>query len=101
VRWVTAVAVVLVVVLGGYTIERNEVYRSEVALWGDTERKSPGKARVLNNLGYAYDQAGRIHDAEAAYLQALAIDPGYALARRNLDHSRRREKPETRKNPGR
>jgi tetratricopeptide (TPR) repeat protein len=101
VRWVTAVAVVLVVVLGGYTIERNEVYRSEVALWGDTVRKSPGKARVLNNLGYAYDQAGRIHDAEAAYLQALAIDPGYALARRNLDHSRRREKPETRKNPGR
>src|SRR3970282_1990907 len=51
---------------------------------------SPGKARVWNNLGYAYDQAGRIRDAEAAYLQALAIDPGYALARGNLKGLRAR-----------
>ena len=83
-RWVTAVAVALVVVLGGLTIGRNAVYRSEVALWEDTVRKSPGKARAWNNLGYAHDQAGRFRDAEAAYLKALAIDPGYALARGNL-----------------
>ena len=83
-RWVTALAVVLVVVLGGYTIGRNAVYRSEVALWEDTVRKSPGKARAWNNLGYAYDQAGRFRDAEEAYLRALAVDPGYGLARGNL-----------------
>jgi Flp pilus assembly protein TadD len=60
------------------------VYRSEVALWEDTTRRSPGKARAWNNLGYAYQQAGRFRDAEAAYLRALRVDPGYALARRNL-----------------
>lgn len=84
-RWITAVAVVLVVALGALTVSRNTAYRSEVALWEDTVRKSPGKARGWNNLGYAYQQAGRIRDAEAAYLRALRVDPGYALARGNLE----------------
>ena len=84
VRRVTAVAAVLVVALGLLTVSRNTVYRSEVALWEDTVRKSPGKARGWNNLGYAYQQAGRFRDAEAAYLRSLRIDPGYALARGNL-----------------
>ena len=83
-RWKTAAAVVLIAALGMFTVFRNTVYRSEVALWEDTVRKSPAKARAWNNLGYAYDLAGRIPDAEAAYLGALRIDPGYALARGNL-----------------
>ena len=89
-RRITAVVAVLVIALGALTVSRNAVYRSEIALWEDTVRKSPGKARVWNNLGYAYDQAGRLRDAEAAYLQALAIDPGYALARGNLKGLRAR-----------
>lgn len=83
-RRITAVAAVLVIALGVLTVSRNRVYRSEVALWEDTARKSPGKARGWNNLGYAYQQAGRFRDAEAAYLRALQIEPGYALARGNL-----------------
>jgi Flp pilus assembly protein TadD len=82
-------------------VSRNTVYRSEVALWEDTARKSPGKARAWNNLGYAYQQAGRFRDAEAAYLRSLRIDPGYALARGNLEQSRRMEKEETTKRSGR
>ena len=84
VRRVTAVATVLVLALGVITVSRNAVYRSEVALWEDTARKSPGKARAWNNLGYACEVAGRFKEAEAAYLRALRVDPGYALARRNL-----------------
>ena len=83
-RWVTSVAVLLVVALGGFTVSRNTVYRTQVALWEDTVRTSPGKARVQNNLGYAYELAGRFKEAEAAYLRALRVDPGYVLARRNL-----------------
>jgi len=83
-RRVTAVAIVMVLALGVLTVSRNVAYRSEVALWEDTARKSPGKARAWNNLGYAYQQAGRFRDAETAYLRALRIDPGYALARGNL-----------------
>ena len=83
-RWPTAVAALLVIALGVLTVSRNMVYRSEVTLWEDTVRKSPEKARTWNNLGYAYDQAGRFHDAETAYLRALRIDPGYGLARGKL-----------------
>jgi tetratricopeptide (TPR) repeat protein len=81
---VMAVCAVLVFTLGVLTVYRNTAYRSEVALWEDSVRKSPGKARGWNNLGYAYQQAGRIRDAEGAYLRALRIDPGYALSRGNL-----------------
>jgi tetratricopeptide (TPR) repeat protein len=81
---ITAVAAVLVIALGMLTVSRNTAYRSEVALWEDTVRKSPWKARGWNNLGYAYQQAGRFHDAEAAYLRALRVDPGDGLARENL-----------------
>jgi tetratricopeptide (TPR) repeat protein len=84
-RWVAAGAAVLAVTLGGFTISRNEVYRSEIALWEDTARKSPGKARVQNNLGYSYERAGRLAEARDAYLRALAIDPGHARARGNLE----------------
>jgi protein O-mannosyl-transferase len=91
-RWLTAVAAVLVIALGVLTVSRNAVYRSEVALWEDTVRKSPGKARPWNNLGYAYDLTGRFRDAEAAYLRALRIDPGYALARGNLKGLKSRSK---------
>ena len=66
------------IALGMLTVSRNTAYRSEVALWEDTVRKSPWKARGWNNLGYAYQQAGRFRDAEAAYLRALRVDPGYA-----------------------
>jgi tetratricopeptide (TPR) repeat protein len=83
-RRVAAVAAVLVLALGALTVTRNRAYRSEVALWEDTAGKSPGKARAWNNLGYAYQQAGRFPEAEAAYLRALRIDPGYALASGNL-----------------
>jgi len=83
-RRVTALAAVLVVALGAFTVSRNAVYRSEIALWEDSARNAPGKARAWNNLGYAYQQAGRLRDAETAYLRALRADPGHALARGNL-----------------
>ena len=87
-RWgpkrIAAAAAVLVIALGALTVSRNTVYRSEIALWEDTVRKSPGKARAWNNLGYAYYLEGRYREAESAYLRALSIDPGYSLSRGNL-----------------
>lgn len=78
------VLALLACVLAAATLARNEVYRSEIALWEDTARKSPHKARVHNNLGYAYRLAGRNADAERAYTQALSLQPGYVKAANNL-----------------
>ncbi|MHB0985099.1 MAG: tetratricopeptide repeat protein [Sulfuricella sp.] len=63
---------------------RNRDYRDEVSLWEATAALSPGKARVFNNLGFAYEQAERKEAARSAYLRALAIDPRQTRAAENL-----------------
>ncbi len=92
-RALAAVAAALLLVAGGLTVRRNQDYRSEVALWQSTAIQSPNKARVRNNLGYAYQISGRYDEARAEYQTALRLDPAYAKARGNLarmetDHPR-------------
>jgi protein O-mannosyl-transferase len=71
-------------ILGGYTVARNRVYRSEIALLSDTVAKSPANARAYNNLGYAYFLKGCEDKARDAYLKALEIDPSLEHAQNNL-----------------
>lgn len=75
----------LLAVLAGLTVQRNQDYRSEVALWQATVQLSPTKARPHNNLGYAWFEAGDFARAETEYRRALELDPDYWLAQRNLD----------------
>jgi len=83
-RTFIALALCLTIVLGGYTVARNRVYHSEIALWEDTVRKSPGNPRAFNNLGYAYFLKGRKDDARKAYRHAMEIDPAFEHAGNNL-----------------
>lgn len=71
--------------LAGTAINRNALYRSEIALWQETARHSPNKARVFNNLGYALASAGRNDEARAAYRRALELDPLHLKAANNLE----------------
>ncbi len=80
-----AAMAVVALLLAAATALRNRDYASEVALWEQTAGVSPGKPRVFNNLGVAYEQAGRPDLAEAAYREALRLHPGYELARRNME----------------
>jgi tetratricopeptide (TPR) repeat protein len=82
-RWRVPMLVVLAGILGAATVARNLDYRTEVALWEDTVRKSPGSARAFNNLGYAYQLEGRRDAACGAYASALRIDPDQIRARIN------------------
>lgn len=77
-------AVAGVLLLGGLTIQRNQDYRSEIALWEATAKLSPGKARPFNNLGVAYEYAGCPELALGAYAWAVRLNPGYLPARQNL-----------------
>lgn len=81
VRW--GLALVFFVLIAA-TIQRNHAYRNEIALWQDTVQKSPHKARVYNNLGYAFFLAGRYGEAREACTVALRIRPDWALPRNNL-----------------
>jgi Flp pilus assembly protein TadD len=66
------------------TVLRNQDYASEIRLWEDTVIKSPDKARVHNNLGYAYMLARRNDEARREFTTALQLDPRLYKARYNL-----------------
>lgn len=78
-------AATLMLVLAALTIMRNLDYASEVALWQATAKLSPDKARVHNNLGYAYLLDDRDADARREFERALQLDPEFGKARNNLE----------------
>ena len=59
-------------------------YRSEIALWESSVALAPWNARGHNNLGYAYQIAGRTGDARREYHAALLFDPYHRKTRFNL-----------------
>jgi hypothetical protein len=81
-RWPVTVAMALVLGMAAYA--RNIEYRDEISLWTATTRDSPAKARPWNNLGYAYQLAGRRDEAIDAYRHALRLSPTYPKALANL-----------------
>lgn len=84
-RYLVLAGVVLASALGSLTVLRNQDYRSEIALWESTASVSPGKPRVHNNLGSAYELAGRKTEARQEYAFALTLNPDYRKARDNLE----------------
>jgi hypothetical protein len=76
--------VVILVTYSCLTILRNRDYATEIALWEDTVKKSPHKARVHNNLGYAYLMSHRNIEARREFITALKINPSLYKARYNI-----------------
>jgi tetratricopeptide (TPR) repeat protein len=84
-RWAGAtLALVLPATLAGLTWARNRDYRSEVALWRATVRVTPENVRAWNNLGWAWQLAGCWAEAEAAYDEALRLEPSDGGVQGNL-----------------
>jgi tetratricopeptide (TPR) repeat protein len=77
----------LVLVLTILTIQRNQDYRSELTIWGDTVAKRPNNPRAQNNLGLAVWQTGKVQEAIGHYEQAIRIRPDYADAHYNLGNA--------------
>lgn len=79
-----AAAGALVFAFAAACVVRQRDYRSEVALWESSVRLSPGNARARNNLGLAYQEAGRAADARREFSEALRLRPDYLKAAVNL-----------------
>src|SRR6185369_3229311 len=70
-----AVWVALIMLFATSNVLRQLEYRSEIALWESSVALAPWNARGHNNLGYAYQEAGRIADARREYRVALLLEP--------------------------
>ena len=62
-RIVSGTSILLVCLYSIVTIERNHVFKDELALWTDAATKSPQKMRAHHNLGKAYFEKGQIDQA--------------------------------------
>ena len=80
-RWktnTTALAVLTAVIALGLmavTYQRNEVWGSALALWGDAAAKSPNKARPHFQLAYAHYEKGQCVEASRFYARAAELQP--------------------------
>jgi len=63
--------------------KHGDLTKSEAALRTAVQR-DPGNAEACNELGVTLRTAGKFHDAADAYNQAIAAQPEYAPAYRNL-----------------
>jgi len=66
------------------TINRNTVWRNNVALYTDTIKKSPGAFAIRNNYGNILARRGQIDAAIEQYQAALTANPNYDEAHSNL-----------------
>ncbi len=66
------------------TLQRNVLWADPVKMWEDTVKQSPNKARVYQNLGVAYFNAGRIEDALVNYKKAISLAPEMTVAYINI-----------------
>lgn len=74
----------LTLFLGALNIERNTAWKSELSLWRDTYKKSPGKLRPLINLARAHSIEGNSEDAVRYYEEALSKGSGVFVVQYNL-----------------
>jgi tetratricopeptide (TPR) repeat protein len=81
VRRVAAGSVAVVALaLGAVTVQRNNDYRSAVAIWTDTAAKRPDNLRARVNLAYAVGEAQGFERALAETEAIVQRDPDYPWA---------------------
>jgi len=83
-RAFAAGSLALALALGFATLLRNRVWFTELSLWADAVRKTPGKMRPQLNLGTALVAAGRPLEALPHLREAARLAPDLAYARAQL-----------------
>lgn len=79
-------AVCILLLLGGLTHARNQLWDNPVALWTDSVQKNPENDRAWNNLGKAELEQENLEQAEEHFHQALDINPKHPRAKGNLGY---------------
>jgi len=76
--------IALLIFFTANTVHRNSVWFSEITLWRDTAKKSPGKSRPFINYARALHLSGKIEPAIENYKKAIERDPYYFESHHNL-----------------
>jgi protein O-mannosyl-transferase len=66
------------------TMQRNEVWRTELSVWRDSAEKSPGTSRAHANYGTVLLQSNRPEEGLAELRRAVDLSPDWAWPRAQL-----------------
>ena len=77
----------VVIIFSIATYKRNIIWQTSVNLWEDATQKSPNKERPHENLGVAYSEQNRIHEAIKEFETAVQLDPVSAESHYDLGNA--------------
>ncbi len=77
--------VILMIMLGVTTINRNADWVSELSLWKDSAVKNPYSPRPHNNAGKAYYEKGDLAQASYHFEKSVANIPGFVANQYNIN----------------
>lgn len=76
--------IIMVVIFGIATYQRNTIWKDGLTLWHDTVTKSPVKARPHNYLGISYKSKGFLDKAIEHYQISIRLAPTYSEPYNNI-----------------
>ena len=79
-----SLALLLAVLLGTLTFQRNALFHSELAMWQDVVAQAPHNPRVRSNLSLALARTGEFDEAIDHLEHALQLWPDYGEAHNNM-----------------
>jgi protein O-mannosyl-transferase len=93
---ILTISIFIIILFSVITIQRNQIWASEVTLWNDTLKKSPNKIRPIINLAYAYTSLGSFDLAIKYYEKVMSINSkifstNYNLGNLYLERGREEE----------
>lgn len=83
-RHIRLVILPMALALSLVTVQRNRIFRSEIAVWTDTTVKRPQNPRAHFNRGVVLLDAGQIEAAIPEFERTFQLDPNYAEAHNSL-----------------
>lgn len=79
-----ALLIIIILMLGIRTINRNSDWKNQDTLWLSAEKTSVSSPQNHNNLGDYYGRQGDLEKAVSEFKKAIELKPGYADAYHNL-----------------
>ena len=75
---------ILLTLWSAWTYDRNSVWKSGIALWQDSAKKSPNKPRPHESLAYYLEKEHRYSEAIRHYARAIQLNPKNATTYNNI-----------------
>ena len=86
-RWVRVIGGGALLACSWLTIRSNRIWATPMSLYRHILSLEPGSAKIANNLGMAYADAGQLNEAITLYRRAIELSDEYPQTHHNLGNA--------------